>query len=241
MPKETSARTNRLVSGLGMGESPRWHDGRLWLSDWGTNEIVAVVSDGNREVMGPGGGGSGWAVNSFLGRTCSPPQLSSWTTRSSILKVPGQLGGTSSEERSLSWSLATRGPTGRPVDRAFTSSSATSAPNRGNGRTGGRASGSSRTQRTTTWTPNSSEKANLASSSDPLDPPSRLVVRRPEAGGPWAHREPAPARRAGDLSGKKNRTICGPWVFMERGDRADQPERRGTGPGSLDVRGLLHR
>ena len=49
------------------------------------------------------------------------------------------------------------------------------------------------------------------------------------------------ARRAGGLGGKKNRTICGPWVFMERGDRADQPERRGTAPDSLDVRGLLHR
>jgi sugar lactone lactonase YvrE len=46
-----------------MGESPRWHDGRLWFSDWGTNEIIAVDLDGHREVIGPGGGGSGWAVN----------------------------------------------------------------------------------------------------------------------------------------------------------------------------------
>ena len=34
-----------------MGESPRWHDGRLWLSDWGTGEIVAVGLDGRSEVM----------------------------------------------------------------------------------------------------------------------------------------------------------------------------------------------
>ncbi len=59
MPHESARETRVLLSGLGMGESPRWHDGRLWFSDWGTNEIVAVDLDGNSEVMGPGGGGSG--------------------------------------------------------------------------------------------------------------------------------------------------------------------------------------
>ena len=117
------------------------------------------------------------SLSSFLGRTCSPPQSSSWTTRSSFLKVPGQLGGRSSEERSLSWSLATRGPTGRPVGRVFTSSSATSAPIRGNRRNGGRASGSSRTQRTTTWTRNSSEKANPGRAA-PRPDASRLRTHR---------------------------------------------------------------
>ena len=52
-----------LLSGLGMGESPRWHDGRLWFANWGTDEVIAVDLDGNSEVMGPGGGGSGWATN----------------------------------------------------------------------------------------------------------------------------------------------------------------------------------
>ncbi len=52
-----------LLSGFGMGESPRWHDGRLWFSDWGTDEIVTVDRDGNRQVMGRGGGGSGWSTN----------------------------------------------------------------------------------------------------------------------------------------------------------------------------------
>jgi len=51
-----------LHDGFGMGESPRWHDGRLWFSSWGSNEIVAVDLQGNSEVIGPGGGGSGWAV-----------------------------------------------------------------------------------------------------------------------------------------------------------------------------------
>jgi sugar lactone lactonase YvrE len=40
-----------LTSGLAFGESPRWHEGRLWLADWGRQEIVAVESDGKREVM----------------------------------------------------------------------------------------------------------------------------------------------------------------------------------------------
>lgn len=52
-----------MLDGFGMGESPRWHEGRLWFSNWGTNEIVAVDLEGNTEVMGAGGAGSGWAVN----------------------------------------------------------------------------------------------------------------------------------------------------------------------------------
>jgi sugar lactone lactonase YvrE len=59
----SSPETRILLDGLGMGESPRWHGGRLWFSNWGTDEIVAVDLKGNTEVMGRGGGGSGWAVN----------------------------------------------------------------------------------------------------------------------------------------------------------------------------------
>ncbi len=40
-----------LLSGLAMGESPRWHEGRLWFSDWGAQEIIAVDPAGNSEVM----------------------------------------------------------------------------------------------------------------------------------------------------------------------------------------------
>ena len=39
-----------LMNGLAYGESPRWHDGRLWFSNWGTQEIVAVDADGESEV-----------------------------------------------------------------------------------------------------------------------------------------------------------------------------------------------
>ncbi len=40
-----------LLTGLGFGESPRWHEGRLWFSNWGTQEVVAVDLDGKSEVM----------------------------------------------------------------------------------------------------------------------------------------------------------------------------------------------
>jgi len=40
-----------LTTGLAMGESPRWHEGRLWLSDWGAQEIIAVELHGKSEVV----------------------------------------------------------------------------------------------------------------------------------------------------------------------------------------------
>ncbi len=51
-----------LLEGLAMPESPRWHDGRLWFSNWGAEEIVAVGLDGMSEVMGRGPQGAGWAT-----------------------------------------------------------------------------------------------------------------------------------------------------------------------------------
>jgi sugar lactone lactonase YvrE len=40
-----------LLTGLAMGESPRWHDNRLWLPDWGTREILATDADGRSQVV----------------------------------------------------------------------------------------------------------------------------------------------------------------------------------------------
>jgi sugar lactone lactonase YvrE len=40
-----------LLTGLAMGESPRWHQDRLWFSDWGAKEIIATDVEGNREVV----------------------------------------------------------------------------------------------------------------------------------------------------------------------------------------------
>ena len=43
-----------LLTGLVIGESPRWHDGRLWFANWGTEEIVAVDLEGSAEVVATG-------------------------------------------------------------------------------------------------------------------------------------------------------------------------------------------
>lgn len=40
-----------LTTGIAMGESPRWHDGRLHLSDWMAGELLAVDADGTCEVV----------------------------------------------------------------------------------------------------------------------------------------------------------------------------------------------
>ena len=40
-----------MLTDVVFGESPRWHKGRLWFSDWGAGEVVAVDLDGEREVI----------------------------------------------------------------------------------------------------------------------------------------------------------------------------------------------
>ncbi len=40
-----------LVTGLVVGESPRWHDGRLWYANWGAQEIRTVDDSGSGEVI----------------------------------------------------------------------------------------------------------------------------------------------------------------------------------------------
>ncbi|HST82716.1 MAG TPA: SMP-30/gluconolactonase/LRE family protein [Kineosporiaceae bacterium] len=40
-----------LMEGVVFGESPRWHDGRLWFSDWGANQVIALDPDGSHEVI----------------------------------------------------------------------------------------------------------------------------------------------------------------------------------------------
>jgi sugar lactone lactonase YvrE len=46
-----ASRTADLMDGIVFGESPRWHDGRLWFSDWGANQVIALGIDGSHEVV----------------------------------------------------------------------------------------------------------------------------------------------------------------------------------------------
>ena len=45
------AEVQHLLGGLSFGESLRWHQDRLWLADWGAQEVVAVDRGGRPEVM----------------------------------------------------------------------------------------------------------------------------------------------------------------------------------------------
>jgi sugar lactone lactonase YvrE len=40
-----------LLTGLGIPESPRWHEDRLWFCNWIERQVVAVGMDGRAEVM----------------------------------------------------------------------------------------------------------------------------------------------------------------------------------------------
>jgi hypothetical protein len=39
------------ADGLLFGESPRWRDGALWVSDWGAHEVLRFDATGQREVV----------------------------------------------------------------------------------------------------------------------------------------------------------------------------------------------
>src|SRR5437773_6426779 len=49
--QSSSSEVQTLLTGLAYGESPRWHEGRLWFSNWGMQEIVAVDLEGHSEVI----------------------------------------------------------------------------------------------------------------------------------------------------------------------------------------------
>jgi sugar lactone lactonase YvrE len=40
-----------LIEDVAFPESTRWHDGRLWFSDWVAHELIAVDLEGRREVI----------------------------------------------------------------------------------------------------------------------------------------------------------------------------------------------
>jgi sugar lactone lactonase YvrE len=43
--------TEIFATGLQMGESARWHDGRFWMCDWLAGEVLTFQPDGSREVV----------------------------------------------------------------------------------------------------------------------------------------------------------------------------------------------
>jgi sugar lactone lactonase YvrE len=57
------AEAQLLLSGLVIGESPRWHENRLWFANWGTGEVVAVDLEGKAEVVRKGPPGLGWSID----------------------------------------------------------------------------------------------------------------------------------------------------------------------------------
>ena len=45
------AELKTLMTGIVFGEQPRWHEDRLWFSDWGAREVIAVDLEGNSEIV----------------------------------------------------------------------------------------------------------------------------------------------------------------------------------------------
>jgi sugar lactone lactonase YvrE len=43
--------TETFATGIQMGESPRWHDGRFWMCDWRAGEVLVFDATGKREVV----------------------------------------------------------------------------------------------------------------------------------------------------------------------------------------------
>ena len=53
MPSRKPSKTELqiLMTNIAFGESPRWHADRLWFSDWGAQEVIAVDLEGKSEVI----------------------------------------------------------------------------------------------------------------------------------------------------------------------------------------------
>jgi sugar lactone lactonase YvrE len=69
-----------LMSGLAMGESARWHDGRFWCSDWVAGEILAIPADGPDQ-----------GTPTVVARSTSFPFCFDWTDDGTML-VTGRRG-----------------------------------------------------------------------------------------------------------------------------------------------------
>ena len=50
MTTRPNAQLRTLLTGRGLVESPRWHDGAFWFADWTAGEILRLAEDGPPEV-----------------------------------------------------------------------------------------------------------------------------------------------------------------------------------------------
>jgi hypothetical protein len=91
------AELKTLATGLVFGEQPRWHDGRLWFSDWGTQDVMAADLAGSTEVMVHAGSFpccSGWLPAAHRVRHCrrwrlvEPPRVGRSRRRSPRRHLP---------------------------------------------------------------------------------------------------------------------------------------------------------
>src|ERR1700712_2694458 len=58
-----------VLDGLGFGEGPRWHDGRLWYSDFVLQEVASIDAQGERHVelaLDDSPSGLGWLPDGRL-------------------------------------------------------------------------------------------------------------------------------------------------------------------------------
>ena len=86
-----------LLTGRGLVESPRWHDGRLYFSDWSAGEVLAVDLAGHSEV---------------IARLKSLPLCTAWLPDGRLVIVSSADGRLLSRE--LDGSLATYADLGQP-------------------------------------------------------------------------------------------------------------------------------
>ena len=63
-----------LLDGLRFGESVRWHDGKAWVCDWATGQVLSVGSDGETTVVAT---------------VASYPLCIDWSTDGKLLLVAG--------------------------------------------------------------------------------------------------------------------------------------------------------
>jgi sugar lactone lactonase YvrE len=82
-----------LLDGLGIPESPRWHDGRLWFCNWIDQQIVALGVDGTAEVTSaPVQQRMGWSIDWLPdGRLLTTgDQLRCWQPDGSVVVLADQ-------------------------------------------------------------------------------------------------------------------------------------------------------